>query len=324
MPYQCAKAVCATFCHHIAGALVPIFGPDFPSQCIPPYAPDHGRMIIDPTIIAQSTRDADRLRRLYADVVTSAGSASPRRERKAFRSTYDESRHHPRHRIRKSFMGRNSPYGTDTDGESSSVIDLNMQDRSQYAPIPAVAPHRVHNTWMSANMPSRHHDAPVPSPWLSVVPRLISTPLYLSDYSLQSRTRSHHNPHLHPQVYPHHHHHYHHVPQHKHAQSAIGQHHWRKSKRSAEHIDADYDYDGGESRTATDPSTAATSPQNAKPSELSLGPDKNAALLLMNLSVRDTSKPKIAGRESGRIVSETTSPVEVAFPRVKRSRANSL
>ncbi|KAK4185090.1 hypothetical protein QBC35DRAFT_390262 [Podospora australis] len=61
MPYYCAKAVCATFCHQIAGALIPIFGPDFPSECIPEGAPGYKRMIIDPEIVARARREAAHL-----------------------------------------------------------------------------------------------------------------------------------------------------------------------------------------------------------------------------------------------------------------------
>ncbi|ROW04527.1 hypothetical protein VMCG_04995 [Cytospora schulzeri] len=69
------EAVCATFCAPIAGALIPIFGPDFPSQCIPPGAPDHGRMAIDPAVVAESAREAEMFRRMYvnANAVASNG-----------------------------------------------------------------------------------------------------------------------------------------------------------------------------------------------------------------------------------------------------------
>lgn len=63
MPFSCAKAVCATFCHHIAPALVPIFGPDFPSICVLPEAPKHGRMIIDQSIVVAATAEAEVFRR---------------------------------------------------------------------------------------------------------------------------------------------------------------------------------------------------------------------------------------------------------------------
>lgn len=60
MPYSCAKAVCATFCYQISGALIPIFGPDFPSLCIPPSSPNFGCMTIDPDIVARAIQDAER------------------------------------------------------------------------------------------------------------------------------------------------------------------------------------------------------------------------------------------------------------------------
>ena len=63
MPFSCAKAICATFCHHIAPALVPIFGPDFPSICVSPDAPEHGRMIIDRSITITATAEAEVFRR---------------------------------------------------------------------------------------------------------------------------------------------------------------------------------------------------------------------------------------------------------------------
>ncbi|KAK2018168.1 apses transcription factor Xbp1 [Colletotrichum eremochloae] len=64
MPYECAKAVCATFCYNIAGALIPIFGPSFPSLCIPPGSPDYQRMVIDHRIVKDAIRDADLSRKV--------------------------------------------------------------------------------------------------------------------------------------------------------------------------------------------------------------------------------------------------------------------
>lgn len=74
MPFHCAKAVCATFCGPIAGALIPIFGPEFPSQCTSPNAPEYGRMAIDPSIVAESTREADLFRRMYANATSVASN----------------------------------------------------------------------------------------------------------------------------------------------------------------------------------------------------------------------------------------------------------
>lgn len=74
MPYACALAVCATFCHHIAPALIPIFGPSFPSRCVVPEAPEHGRFSIDPAIVIECTKEAERYRSLYSSSSSHAHS----------------------------------------------------------------------------------------------------------------------------------------------------------------------------------------------------------------------------------------------------------
>jgi hypothetical protein len=97
MPYKCARAVCATFCYKIAGALIPIFGPDFPSQCIPPQTSEYGRMIINPQTIADAKRDAELSRRLYInssispDVNGFIGNFRP--ERNTLKASPNDRRH---------------------------------------------------------------------------------------------------------------------------------------------------------------------------------------------------------------------------------------
>ncbi|KAI6351908.1 hypothetical protein MCOR25_009686 [Pyricularia grisea] len=76
MPFACARAVCATFCHPIAGALIPIFGPQFPADCIPPESPNFGRMVIDREIIAQAAREADLM---YGRLLQARQQGQPRR-----------------------------------------------------------------------------------------------------------------------------------------------------------------------------------------------------------------------------------------------------
>lgn len=62
MPYPCARAVCATFCVGIAGALIPLFGPSFPSQCTPSDSPYYNEMVIGRRIIIEATEDVERFR----------------------------------------------------------------------------------------------------------------------------------------------------------------------------------------------------------------------------------------------------------------------
>lgn len=64
MPYRCARAVCATFCHKIAGALIPLFGPSFPSDCTPaPFNSTHCKgMVISQQIILKATEEVEKYR----------------------------------------------------------------------------------------------------------------------------------------------------------------------------------------------------------------------------------------------------------------------
>ncbi|TLS31054.1 hypothetical protein PpBr36_03002 [Pyricularia pennisetigena] len=76
MPFACARAVCATFCHPIAGALIPIFGPHFPAECIPPESPNFGRMVIDREIVAHAAREAEMM---YGRSLQAQQQGQPRR-----------------------------------------------------------------------------------------------------------------------------------------------------------------------------------------------------------------------------------------------------
>lgn len=62
MPYRCARAVCATFCHKVAGALIPLFGPSFPSECAPaPFNTTHCKgMVINQQIIFKATEEVEK------------------------------------------------------------------------------------------------------------------------------------------------------------------------------------------------------------------------------------------------------------------------
>ncbi|KAG2417953.1 hypothetical protein HFD88_001052 [Aspergillus terreus] len=66
IPFEAAKAVAATFCWRIRYALTPIFGLDFPSQCIHPQDRTRrfGQMLIDPGIVKTATETATFYRHL--------------------------------------------------------------------------------------------------------------------------------------------------------------------------------------------------------------------------------------------------------------------
>ncbi|KAI1647931.1 uncharacterized protein F4817DRAFT_87276 [Daldinia loculata] len=325
MPYYCAKAVCATFCHNIAGALIPIFGPDFPSRCTPSEAPEYSRMIIDPAIVAQSTREAEHFRRLCSNSAASSsnnGLASPAQDRRPlFRNPYDEVRHSHNHSyyrrrpIQKALATPSSPYTTDQDSDTSPIAsEPSHRNRYLYSPIQPPPPSSVvtapslrptSSGWTPANVVSpRHYAPPGPSPWLSAVPRF-TTETHIQPYPLSPRTS---HPHPHPQP-------------------------WRGgSKRSAEHVEAEYEtHSHAFTKVSTaNNKTAAEKPRNnsskikqASPSDSPVvgGADKNAALLLMNLSVGDSRAIKGGGSTT---TSGTSSPRDGSFPRVKRVRSNSM
>ncbi|KAG9247818.1 transcription regulator HTH, apses-type DNA-binding domain-containing protein [Calycina marina] len=77
MPYKCALAICSTFCSQIAPALIPLFGPSFPSQCVPVEAPEHGRMIIDSAIVTAAAAQAESYRLQYSQRSSSTGFPTP-------------------------------------------------------------------------------------------------------------------------------------------------------------------------------------------------------------------------------------------------------
>ncbi|KAK1978517.1 apses transcription factor Xbp1 [Colletotrichum cereale] len=112
MPYECAKAVCATFCYNIAGALMPIFGPSFPSSCIPPGSPDYQRMVIDHRIVRDAIRDADLSRKVQQHALPPIDLGHvPGIERRPVRPLRDD------RRLRLNTTRLMSPH-SDTDAES--------------------------------------------------------------------------------------------------------------------------------------------------------------------------------------------------------------
>ncbi|KAJ2990016.1 hypothetical protein NUW58_g3168 [Xylaria curta] len=342
MPYQCAKAVCATFCHNISGALIPIFGPEFPALCTQVDAPEYSRMVIDPAIVIRSTREAEYYRRLYNSTSSldsgsrsDNGIVSPKLDRYAFHDPYDDSsRHGPRYRTRKAYIttigNENSPYTTDTDGEISPVTDRsdlsrdhhqhNRLPRFPHSPIPSmITPLRSSHTsssgngWTPVNVPHlpgqlrphAEYQTSGPSPWLSAIPRFTTTahsqgPPYPSSntpkpprsqpYPLsrpfsqsQSYSQTYHHPGTAHRQLP--------SPSNAppHSSQQVPQPSPR-AKRPAAQIEDDTQLD--HHHLATIPGQNKVLQHNCTTPWVVLanvGADKNAALLLMNLSVRDHS-----------------------------------
>ncbi|KAK4248136.1 transcriptional repressor XBP1 [Corynascus novoguineensis] len=150
MPFSCARAICATFCHKISGALIPLFGPRFPLECIPEKAPGYGRMVINPEIVERARKDAAALFRPTAALPSPrmSRSVSPLPSQRSARilDPYD---------IHSDYDKRvpASPY-TDTD------VDYNpLPSHYNLRPYPtAVAPLRA----PTAKAPTAQATAPTP------------------------------------------------------------------------------------------------------------------------------------------------------------------
>ncbi|CZR62189.1 uncharacterized protein PAC_12086 [Phialocephala subalpina] len=306
MPYACALAVCTTFCSHISSALIPIFGPTFPSQCVPPEAPEHGRMIIDPSIIISATAEAEAYHVQYSTFTHKArDSYSPQVPQHSIRSI-GERNHLPdmrttpsnlanrRLRLKRAFTG-DVPYDLNSDTE----LDTNGSETSggEYlcSPVTPVSSNNLSQglpqVWHGNNTISNLANASLsissqfngPNPILSAIPR--STGL-----------------------------------NEMHIGSSAG---WRGvvKRRRNEEVDADDDYDGGESGTSATDDKGSVGDEKGSDREMEDvasngvgGAEKKAAWLLMKLSVKDGECGTEAGKEK-----DTDEG-----PRIKRRRALSM
>ncbi|KUJ17006.1 uncharacterized protein LY89DRAFT_718712 [Mollisia scopiformis] len=294
MPYACALAVCTTFCSHIAGALIPIFGPTFPSQCVPPEAPEHGRMIIDPQTVLAATAEAEAYRIQY-----SSSSFTPKRDSYSPQhpmmrnNNNDSMRTTPpnlgrRLRLKRAFTGE-VPYGLNTDTD----LDTNGSEASSGdgyycspgTPVSANSLSQPH-IWHAHNMVSHSANSSLnvsppfktPNPILSAIPRSTG----LAEMHMGSV--------------------------------------WRGvAKRRVDEVDADDEYDGEESATSVtdDKGSADEKGSDREMEDVSSngvgGAEKKAAWLLMKLSVKDGECGVEAAKEK-----------EDEGPRIKRRRATSM
>ncbi|KAF5676457.1 apses transcription factor xbp1 [Fusarium heterosporum] len=166
MPYQCARAICATFCYPIAGALVPIFGPTFPSTCIPPNSPDFGRMIIDPRLISDATREAEITRRMHVTMGASSFHSTtsfPREDRPHPQGTYFQEERRRQYRPR---LVCDPAWATESDADQPYMSAPNSASSTGSGLPGYMVTSRPGSVWTSANQRS-----PEPNPWLSAVPR---------------------------------------------------------------------------------------------------------------------------------------------------------
>ena len=114
MPFQAAKAVAATFCYRIRYVLTPIFGLDFPEQCIPPGSPDFDSMQVAPVVVRKCIKAAQIGHGFVQGPQLESRLETPSSE--GGRS-WTAANIQPKSRKLDSESG----YGTDTDGSDSYV-----------------------------------------------------------------------------------------------------------------------------------------------------------------------------------------------------------
>jgi hypothetical protein len=295
MPYTAALAVCATFCSSIAGALIPLFGPSFPSLCVPEEAPEYKRMIIDPAIVVQATAEAEsyRVRSAMMTPKSNRDSYSPEHRSLgpvSMRATPPPNNLERRLRLKRTFGG-DSPYGTPTDTDADgNASETSSGDGYYCSPVTPVSANSLHipQTWRSNNMLSQATNssvnilhplkpAPGPDPLLSAIPR--------SSCMINVRMS---NP-------------------------------WTAIKRRVEEVDADDEMEPDDCVSLTEDKIddkPVVSQSEVVCANDGGGVEQKAALLLMKLNVRDGEYgSEIAGKEDDSSFYQ---------PRIKRRRATSM
>ncbi|KAL4892776.1 hypothetical protein BDV59DRAFT_202516 [Aspergillus ambiguus] len=108
LPFEAARAVAATFCWRIRHALTPIFGLDFPSQCIHPQDRTRrfGQMLIDPAIVQKVTETSIFYRGLEQQTMTVLHTGQLPALPGAYRSAEDVDDRHHRQRRRPALIPR--------------------------------------------------------------------------------------------------------------------------------------------------------------------------------------------------------------------------
>ncbi|KAL8775573.1 MAG: hypothetical protein Q9209_000069 [Squamulea sp. 1 TL-2023] len=77
MPFEAAKAVATTFCYRIRYVLTPIFGLDFPAQCIPPGSLGFESMHVAPKIIRKCIDTAQEGRGVHPEAQIESRPETP-------------------------------------------------------------------------------------------------------------------------------------------------------------------------------------------------------------------------------------------------------
>jgi hypothetical protein len=135
MPYHAAKAIAATFCYDIRWALTPVFGNDFPNQCLHPKDPCFAKFLIDPTIVQFCAQETTRFAKLgSAYKVFEADAMSPVEAPKMhYEPPLRKEKLTIQRRVRPTDI--ESGYGTDPDRNGKYLCSPEVSPRTQFTPI---------------------------------------------------------------------------------------------------------------------------------------------------------------------------------------------
>jgi hypothetical protein len=137
MPFECAKAVVATFCYNVRYALTPLFGKDFLDICVHPTHPSYGSFKIDRATIERCTEETQCwLQRSDACLTPTPSSreASATPSTPKFNGPFSQWK-----RLRPRLMNKDgtseSGYGTDTDWSEGSKLSPQISPKTVWAPV---------------------------------------------------------------------------------------------------------------------------------------------------------------------------------------------
>ncbi|KAL8856050.1 MAG: hypothetical protein Q9178_007306 [Gyalolechia marmorata] len=152
MPFEAAKAVAATFCYRIRYVLTPIFGLDFPAQCIPPGSLGFESMHVAPKIVRECVEAARKSHRLRQ---------GPRIESRPETPSSAGARCWTATNIRPEPLKLDSEngYGTDTDRSDSYVYSPQKSVRCRFkglaTPRSSGMPGQYEQSYVRAYAPSQ-------------------------------------------------------------------------------------------------------------------------------------------------------------------------
>lgn len=150
LPYNCARAVCTTYCWNIRGALTPVFGPSFVNDCIEPGRPGYEQYRINPKLIEEARRDMKG----WKDIATTL-SHVPLRGKTHTKNTASTSGQAPRSAPtpapKRTRAGKNTKMATPamTDDSDGDYVDSEYQDSPPVSPRTTTAA-----TWNTVNRPT--------------------------------------------------------------------------------------------------------------------------------------------------------------------------